>query len=183
MMLTRLLGAVLSSVLAYTAGLPLAHADIYTWIDESGTVNVSNLNPPEGLQVTKIVHEIPRTIVAPPLAVSSTAPSVDVQVLAGRVRQLEYEVELAKRQVSPVMEYVAVPMSPTMQYGVEVAPQASYGCDSGLNGCWGGLGFGAYPMGIVVLGAPTFRRPIPSRGGHRFAMQQTMYAPVRPKRR
>jgi Domain of unknown function (DUF4124) len=184
MMIGRLLRGVLPSVIALSAGFPLAHADIYTWVDESGTVNVSNLTPPEGVQATKIVREIPRTAVPPPpVAVASTAPSQEVQFLADRVRQLEYEVELARRQAPPAIEYVPMPMPPAMQYGPDVAPQPGIGCDSSWNGCWNGLGFGAYPVGVVVLGAPNFRRPAPSRGGHRFAMQPTMHTPGRPKGR
>ena len=39
------------TILAAACALPRAHADIYTWTDESGRVNISNLAPPEGARV------------------------------------------------------------------------------------------------------------------------------------
>ena len=48
MMLTRFLNAGLPAVLAWTLALQPAHADIYTWVDASGTINMSNLQPPSG---------------------------------------------------------------------------------------------------------------------------------------
>ena len=38
----------------------VAPTDISTWVDSSGTVNVSNLPPPENVRVTKVVHGSPQ---------------------------------------------------------------------------------------------------------------------------
>ena len=42
--------------LAATFGLRAAHADIYTWVDSSGGLNISNLTPPDDAKVLKVVH-------------------------------------------------------------------------------------------------------------------------------
>jgi len=55
-MLSRLLRASLPAILAGTFGPQLAHADIYTWVDASGAINVSNLAPPDGVRVTNILR-------------------------------------------------------------------------------------------------------------------------------
>ena len=57
MMLTRLLRVSLPAILAATFGLQLAHADIYTWVDASGSINVSNLAPPDGVRAASVMHE------------------------------------------------------------------------------------------------------------------------------
>ena len=46
--------------LAAAASVPLAHADIFTWTDKSGNVNVSNLSPPEDARVTSVTHDPPK---------------------------------------------------------------------------------------------------------------------------
>jgi len=45
-------------VLLLSAGA--AQADIYTWTDKNGVVNVSNLPPPEGVRPTRVTHEAPK---------------------------------------------------------------------------------------------------------------------------
>jgi len=93
-MLTPLLRVALPTVLAGTFGLQPAHADIYTWIDGCGVVNVSNLAPPENVRVTNVIHA------SAPKATTrdDAARDAEVQVLTERVRQLEDEVELARRK-------------------------------------------------------------------------------------
>ena len=56
------LTAMLAGTLFGAFALPLAHADIYTWTDETGRVNLSNLTPPEGVKVTRVVQESARVI-------------------------------------------------------------------------------------------------------------------------
>ena len=54
-----LIGLVRLSLPAALAGalcVQPAQADIYTWVDASGTINVSNLAPPDGVSVTRVVH-------------------------------------------------------------------------------------------------------------------------------
>ena len=87
-MLTRLLRVTLPALLAGTFGLEPAHADLYTWVDASGGVNVSNLAPPEGVRITNVIP-------ASPTATHDAREAVrdaEVQALTKRVRQLEDEV-------------------------------------------------------------------------------------------
>jgi len=193
MTLARTLPAALALVLVCPCGIGPAHADIYTWIDKSGTINVSNLSPPEGVKVTKVMHETPRSA---SIDASGDSPPSDVQMLAERVRQLEQEIDLAKRQAPPPMPYPVVQSPPvtypvvpsppvqysTVQYQIVESPApyggsyggygapANYGCDpTGWDcGSWWGPGF--YPPAVVFVGVPGFVRPI--HGGHRFPMQK-----------
>ena len=55
---TRFLRAALLSLLACGVGMPLlGHAEIYTWVDPAGVINLSNLAPPDGVRVTRVTHE------------------------------------------------------------------------------------------------------------------------------
>ena len=187
-MLTRLLRASLPAVLAGTFGLQLAHADIYTWVDASGTINVSNLAPVEGVRVINVMHASAPATATRDDAARDAARQAEVQALAERVRQLEDEAELARRQVPPQVEYRAIPAPPVMQYvvdlapppaqyAVNVAPPANTGCDPTWMDC--GLWWvpGIYPTRVVVLRAPNFRRFHPVHGGHPFAVQPPVRAP------
>jgi len=193
---TRLLRAVLPSLLACTFGVPLAHADIYTWVDGSGTVNISNLAPPEGARVTGVTHEnAPKNAAAADAAREAArqyemqalverAKELEVQVLSERVRYLEREVEFARSQAPPAPAYAPAyapaPMAPAVQYAVEPAASVSSGCDPSWMGCGAWWGSGMYPASVVVVGAPGFRRPHPHpyRGGHYSAAQWPVRPPV-----
>ena len=162
----RVFRVVLPAALASMLGLPLAHADIYTWIDASGVTNVSNLPPPEGVQVTKILHGRPPEIVAREDAARDAARQADAQALAERVRQLEDEI--AARQAPPPMVYPPLPAPPPIiQYIVEPSPsQVAYitpatagyagsGCDPSWAGCALSWFPGFYPASVLVV--PGFR--------------------------
>jgi hypothetical protein len=92
-MLTRFLRATLPVVVAGTLGLQPAYADLYTWVDASGGVNVSNLAPPEGARITNVIlASAPK----PPTRddeAREVARDAEVQTLTRRVRQLEDEVK------------------------------------------------------------------------------------------
>src|SRR5882762_1593075 len=92
-MLTRLLQATLVAVVAATFGLQPAHADLYTWIDASGGVNVSNLAPPEGARITNVVHTSSQKTTTRDDDAREAARDAEVQALTKRVRQLEDEVK------------------------------------------------------------------------------------------
>ena len=177
---TRLLSAVLSAALACALGVPAAHADIYTWTDATGRVNISNLTPPDGARVTSVLREAPRPAAMRPEPAVDLPPQADVQALAERVRQLEREVDLARRQPPPPMVYAAAPAQPMSQYPYPMdaasPPNYGYGCDPSWAGCGGFLGapFG-YPASVVVLRPSGFRRPGAFHGMHRAAMP-----PMRP---
>jgi hypothetical protein len=81
------------------------------------------------------------------------------------------------------MDYAAYSPPPPMQYMVDTAPPpANYGCDPSWYGC-SGWGLGGYPVGIVVLNSPNFRRPQPGRGFHRSPMQLPVRGRGDPHRR
>jgi hypothetical protein len=172
---TRLFPAALSLALACTWGLRSAHADIYTWVDKDGMVNVSNLTPPDDVKVKKVVKENPRSASSSP---SKTTPDVvpraDVEMLSARVRELEQQVALAAQPPPPPVVYPAIPAPPpSIQYmlvsadaSVNVAPSPTYGCDPSFSGCGGWWGFG-YPAGVVFVGGnQNFRRSFPGHGAH-----------------
>ena len=189
-----LIGLVRLSLPAALAGalcVQPAQADIYTWVDASGTINVSNLAPPDGVSVTHVVH-----------AAAPAAPQVDpaahdaqVQALMQRVGELEDAVVSAQRQVAPPMPYPVIPQAPLVEYVVNVAPPVSYeagapalsptaGCDPSWTDCGQGWvpafypGFYPifYPTSLVVPHPPYFSRPRPIRGDHRVAAPQPMHA-------
>jgi Domain of unknown function (DUF4124) len=187
-MLIRFLRASLPAVLAGTVGLQLAHADIYTWVDASGAVNVSNLAPPESVHVTSVIHASAAASAARDAAVRDAARQAEVQALSDRVRQLEDEVQFASRGVPPQVEYRAIPAPPVIQYvinqapppvqyPVNAAPSTYTGCDS----MWIECGFWQnpviYPTSVIFLRAPNFRRPQPFRDGHQFVVHQPTRAP------
>ena len=172
-MLKPLLRAALPAVLLGACGLPLAHAEIYTWTDEFGRVNISNLTPPDGVRVTRVMHEDKAAIAARETAREAAREALreaEVRALAERVRQLQSEVELAKRSAPPQVESRVVPAPPIIQYFAPPEPQYAAappvyaGCDFGFD-CGLGFGSGFYPYNYVVWGSP--RRNHPGRGDGR----------------
>jgi hypothetical protein len=181
-MLKPLVRGALPAMLAGACALPLAHADIYTWTDESGRVNMSNLTPPEGVKVTRVVQEsVPKVKVAPPREEPGpdALRDAEVRLLAERVRQLQDEVEAAKRQALREAEYRAIPAPPVIQYiqapqyvqppsvQYAAAPTPAGGnCGFGFDYADCGFGWwpGFYPASYVVVSAAPFRRSHPGRG-------------------
>ena len=168
--------AALAAILALAA--PLALADVYTWKDPSGRLNVSNIAPPEGVHVESVVHEDPPKPSPSALLGRDAAHAADVQTLNERVAQLEDEVERAKQQPPlPPVVYRPAPSAPPVQVTVNVMPPApapvpAYAppypvysgypypgypglpydyCDPTIFGC----PFLGYPVGgVVVLSTP-----------------------------
>jgi len=175
----RSLPMVLVAFFGLALNMSAARADIYTWTDANGRVNISNVTPPDGVRVTSVVRETPKPLVPMQLAVTSV-PQQDVQVLGDRVRQLELEVELARRQApaAPTIIYAGAPTAQPVQYSYapEPAPGPNYGNGSGYGypyGCdpsWFGCGFGFgyapywYPGSVVVVRTPAFHRHDFGRG-------------------
>ena len=121
-MLAPVLRVVLPFALAGMLGVQTAHADIYTWVDASGALNVSNLPPPDDARVIRVTKE------TPPAAGSGA------QALAERVRQLEAQVAQAQRPLPPPVDYAPPPMPvqypqyapPVVQYIFEASPAPQY---------------------------------------------------------
>jgi hypothetical protein len=195
---TRLLRAVLPFLVACTFGPPFAHAEIYTWVDASGKVNLSNMTPPEGVRVTRVTPEPPPRIAAAVEvareaarkaemdALSERARELEMQLMSERIRQLEREVELvelSRSQAAQAMAYPPVPPAPVVQYIVEPPPPPpSAGCDPAWMGCGLWWGSGVYPASVVVVRAPNFRRAHPFRGGQHASLQRPMRLPEQPMR-
>jgi hypothetical protein len=152
-------------------GASPAYADIYTWVDATGALNVSNLTPPDGARVIKVVHTSDET----------SASRADTQALADRVRQLEEQVDMARQQppaympppvppvvyappAPPVFQYIYAPQPPVEQYANE-APPANPWCDTNWSDCGYGNGWWPYYPGVFVVTAPNFNRFKP---GHNF---------------
>jgi hypothetical protein len=182
MMFMRFIRAFLPSLLTCTFGLQLAHADIYTWVDKSGLVTVSNLAPPEGVRLTNVMHESPPNPAreaarqAEMQALSERAHQLEMQILSERVRQLEREVEVARVQVPAQIVYPAIPapqpvQPQPMQYAGDMAPLASTRCDPAWFQCGSWWGPGFYPTSVVVVRTQNFRHFDRHRSGQRFAMQ------------
>jgi len=166
-MSTGILRASLLIALACGFGSGHAHADIYTWVDPTGRVNVSNLPPPDGVRVTGVTLEIPQKAAVRIDAARDAAREAELQLLSDRVRQLEQEVELASRPApAPVMQSAVVMQWTPVQYQIEIAPPANPGCDpawADCGGSWGtGWGSGFYPSTIFVPRPPNGRRPHPA---------------------
>jgi len=189
-MLTRLLRVVVPSLVGCAFGLQLAHAEIYTWTDASGKVNVSNLAPPEGVTVTRVTPAPPPRIAmaadaareaarqAEMVALAERARELEMQLLSERVRHLEREVEQSRSEVPPEIAYPSSAVVPTVQYVVEAPPPPpSPGCDPAWMGCglWWGTGF--YPASVVVASAPNLHRSHRFRAGQHYAAHRPMRSP------
>ncbi|MGE5169401.1 MAG: DUF4124 domain-containing protein [Rudaea sp.] len=184
-MIQRYAIRVLAFALAVTGpGASLsAHADIYTWVDANGNVNLSNLPPPEGTRVTRVFRE-DAAVRASSEAARAAARSNELTALAERVTQLESDLETAKRDppavayAPPLPLVVSAPNPPVFAQAI-VAPPAPVPAYAGCNDPWANCFFpgysGFYPSGIVVLNASTphgFDRSRRRGRDHRHPMVQ-----------
>jgi hypothetical protein len=186
----RFFSIALPYVLAGTVGVRVAHADIYTWTDASGRVNVSNLAPPEGARVSHVVHETPPPVAAVNDSTREAARQAELRALSERVRQLEAEANAAQTAVPPDLMYPRVAASgppPSVQYNVTVLPSAPQynaeappqnypSCDPAWAGCWPWWGATFYPAPAFVNKRPNFHRGQPFRGEHPFHGQHHVTA-------
>lgn len=190
-MLIRFIRAFLPLLLACTFGLQRAHADIYTWVDKSGSVNISNLAPPEGVRLTSVMHESPPSPAreaarqAEMQALSERARQLEMQILSERVRQLEREAEVARVQVPPPIVYAAIPapqpvQQQPMQYGGDMAPPASTWCDPAWFQCGSWWSPGFFPTSVFVVRPQNFRHFDRHRSGQRFAVQPPQHFAMQP---
>lgn len=177
-MFSRFLPGLLTVLLAGTVAA-LARADIYTWVDAAGNINLSNLAPPASAHVINVVHASPQ-----PAAAREAVRQAEVQALEDRVRQLESEADLA-RQPAPVPQYRPAPVSPVIQYVVTSAPalppyaaaaSPSPGyCDATQLECGLWAFPGVYPASVIVFPATRFRSSHPNRRGHPLSVRQPMH--------
>jgi hypothetical protein len=164
-LLRSVLPVPIAVLLAGACAVAPAHADIYTWIDDKGRVNVTNLEPPEGARVTSVLRETKAMKEANEAAREAARErekealrEAEVRALAERVRQLQAEVEAAKHPapvaVAQAPQYVAYTGAypgewapPPVQYNVINASPVMDGGSNG-GGCYSGwpdCQFGWYP--------------------------------------
>jgi hypothetical protein len=144
-----------------------ASADIYTWVDASGNVNLSNRPPREGTRVTHVFREDP-AVRASAEAARATAQREELRALNERVDQLERDLEAARR---PAPVVYAPPVTPApvayppvvAQTFVSPSPSGYADCADPWGGCFSPGFFGFYPSGVVVLSAPRSHRVHPAR--------------------
>jgi hypothetical protein len=176
-----------ASLLMALAGMgasPVVHADVFTWVDKSGRVNVSNLDPPADAHVTSVVHvNAPKVTPAAVDAAREARHRAEVAALAEQVRQLQDEVKAAQRPFpapQPRYRAAAVPRAPyaagdwapdASPYAYDAPPITSAGCDPSWAGC---APFWGFPTSVIVLRTPRFHRFASSRGHRAFASRPPM---------
>jgi len=140
----------------------LAAAEMYCWVDASGSVTYSNLPPPKEARLLEIIPEeapLPAAQVAQAKALADEARQSQMQALNDRIRLLEQQVEQTQRQPPP-----AVP------YPVASVPAAT--CDPEFFDCDGWAGPTYYTVGYLAPGS--FRhRPF----GHHHGDHGAPHAP------
>ena len=127
------------------AGAP-AYADIYTWTDANGVVNISNIAPPAGARVSNVTVE--RPVPPSPQADAAREASRQAQLLAmsERIRQLENDAQAAPPPMLPppsppvIVAPVYVPMpifmpAPTPVVAPYAEPPPVATCDPLTFGC------------------------------------------------
>ena len=160
-------GAIVVTVFA----VPLAHANIYTWVDAKGVVNVSNVAPPEGVRILRNTPDPPPDPARD--AAREFARLAELQALQHQVAQLQQDLDQTRREAAAVAStppvIVVYPPAPAPQYaGMAANDSGGYAqpvsaCDYSFNcGFWGWPG--VYSS-IVVANVPAVRYP----RQHRFA--------------
>jgi hypothetical protein len=184
-------GAALLAALIATPAM----ADVYTWVDASGNVNVSNLAPPAGARVTAVAHESAGAA-ARAEAARKAAQEAEVRALSERVAELENAAQ-ASRMAPPVYgpppgmiaaaPYAAPPPAPRPQFVVTTMPSEDYDASPPGYACaWAGcpLPFaGGYYAPIVVV-PPLFnhRHDRHGRRDHVAPAPHVVGTPARPPR-
>jgi hypothetical protein len=167
-MRNRLLHAAFLVALAAIVRVPVAQADVYTWVDASGRINVSNLDPPAGVRVTGVARAKAPPSRPPDDAAREPLRQAEVKALADRVRQLQDEVEAVRavpQQAPPpppvVYRVVTPPAMPYLvQRPVPAMPYDDASSASGCNPSWSGCAFWWGPVfsTSVVVRRPAFHR-------------------------
>lgn len=148
-----------------------AHADVYTWTDATGRVNVSNLPPPKGAREVQVVKPDPdatarieaaqRASARKAQAERDAAQQAEVQALKARVADLERgvlqaraapQVVLAPPAPAPVIVNVTPPLAD------DVAPLPLWNC------AWIGCGWPAVVSALPAF--PVLREPPRRHGRH-----------------
>lgn len=145
--MNRLGWAATLAVATAGASTPLpAAAEIYGWVDSSGSVTYSNLPPPKDAKIIDRIEETPST----PQSQAAAAAAHDAQMrsLNARVQQLEWELRQSAMTPAP---------PPSAPYPVASAPSYGPDCDAGFYDCgmWDGPAY--YTIGVPYW--PSYYRP------------------------
>jgi uncharacterized protein DUF4124 len=146
---------VVATVGVMGASTPLpAAAEIYGWVDSSGSVTYSNLPPPKGAKIIDRIEETPSTPQSQ--AAAAAAHEAQMQSLNARVQQLEWE--LRQSAMAP-----ATP--PSAPYPAASAPSYGPDCDPGFFDCgvWDGPAY--YTIGVPYFPYFRSREGFHNRGG------------------
>ena len=170
-----------------------AEADIYTWVDASGNLNLSNLAPPEGVRVTNVFREDP-ALRASAEAARAGAQREELRALNDRVAQLERDLDAAKTpavtpvvyEPAPPVPVIYEPATPTpapstyamAQAIIAPATPAYADCSSPWASCLSPGYFAYYPSSIVVVNAPGPHRVHPFRRPQRAASSALPHFPM-----
>ena len=140
-----------------------AEADVYTWVDAAGNVNVSNLAPPAGTKVRSIAREDPAAR-ARAEAARAAAKDTELRALTERVAELERANEPPARPPGP--PYMGPPpyaVPPPPRFSVTMMPSAAEEFtppllpSCGSLDCVPTLGSPFYAPSVVVIAPPVHR--------------------------
>jgi len=146
----------------------IAQADIYTWVDASGKLNVSNQPPPEGVRITNVYREDPAARAHAEAARAASARE-ELRTLNARVAELERALEKAKEEQARPPEPAPVAYAPSppppaayasaLAQTIVAPPVPIYSpyvpnYDCAWVGCFSPGSFGFYPSSVVVVNAP-----------------------------
>src|SRR5271165_6528468 len=137
------------------ASTPLpAAAEIYGWVDSSGSVTYSNLPPPKDAKIIDRIEEAPSTPQSQ--AAAAAAHDAQMQTLNARVQQLEWELRQSTMAPAP---------PPSAPYPVASAPSYGPDCDPGFFDCgvWDGPAY--YTIGVPYWPYYRPREGFHHRGG------------------
>src|SRR5687767_6475533 len=97
-MVPRLASLAASLFVLAVAGAPVAHAQMYKWVDERGVTNYSNEPPPKGVTAQRVgpVQDRMSTYSPPPSTSASTGAS-QPDAMRERVQELERQLEQERR--------------------------------------------------------------------------------------
>lgn len=164
---THLLATALAFALVCIFAQRPAEAEIYTWVDAQGRLNVGNLAPPNDARVTRVVRETPSNPYND--AARAAAQAAEVEALAQRVDQLQAQLHAAARTAPPLPQVVVVQAPAPAPYVVEspAPPMYAQDCANGWGGCnaWWGSAFWPFAT-FVYLPSTLNARPEWNRGRH-----------------
>ena len=161
-------------VFAWAMSMP-AHADIYTWVDKNGEVNISNLAPPDDAKVVRVERTAPKDA-AREAAQREAARQAEVRALNERVNELKAEVDRTRREAipppdaAPPMAYLPAPAYPPIVVNVVSANTQNASSSPGVCDGWSiDCGVATWPgyYGVTRGYAPVFVAPVRGHKGHR----------------